>query len=188
MYSRFFTFLYPSWIVNKFIVGPVLLKKKFDKKKLSDENHKSSSARLRDISPIFLPKPELTPCHKCNIPFQLNLCHQFLQFYWWKQWVLVSKMNSELEHPFHKIGCPYWSAECSKYLYYITENRLRDARGPVQISSSPLHLFPHLLLLTFGKNSPKGKIVSKMRFFWNLAKISASSKILKKLCCYPKQA
>ena len=43
----------------------------------------------------------------------VNLCHQFLQFYWRKQWVLVSKTNSEWEHPFYNIRCPCWSAERS---------------------------------------------------------------------------
>ena len=73
--------------------------------------------------------------------------------------VLVSKTNSEWEHPFHNIRCPCWLVERSfiwetrlgkgnfwikvlSLVQLITENGLRHARGPVHSTSSPLNLFP----------------------------------------------
>ena len=85
-----------------------------------------------------------------------------------KQWVLVSKTSSEWEHLFHNIRCPCWLTEHSKlssYLLFsspltnslyiqetrlgkgsfridvqnVMENRLSHARGPVHLTSNPLH-------------------------------------------------
>ena len=48
-----------------------------------------------------------------------------------KHWVLVSKTNSEEEHPFYNIRCPCWSAECSKLSSHFLQCYLAKESGRV---------------------------------------------------------
>ena len=51
-------------------------------------------------------------------------CHQFLQYsILKKQWLLVSKMNSEWKHPFHNIRCLCWSAEAQNFPFIFYYGR-----------------------------------------------------------------